>query len=149
MFARPEFRGVRTADSGNFVHATKKRNERRSKRMLLVDDHDLFRQVLAVVLEYHTDFDRNAQADSPAEARRVLDHPEDPVDLAFVDLDLPDASVLIGELCMAGVPVLAVTESQDPERCARAVEAGAREVLTTAAPVQEIISAVQRLGGEW
>ena len=114
--------------------------------MLLVDDHDLFRQILAVVLEYHTDFARNAQADSTAEARKVLNGSEDPVDLAFVDLDLPGASALIGELCMAGVPVLAVTESQDPERCVRAVEAGAREVLTTAAPVQEIIGAVQRLG---
>ena len=76
-----------------------------------------------------------------------MHRPEGPVDLALVDLDLPDAAALIGEPCTAGGPVLDVTASQDPERRARTFEAGAREVLTTAATVQEIIGAVRRLGG--
>lgn len=148
MVARPNFRGGWVGKSGDPARpTTKRRSKKKSKRMLLVDDHDLFRQVLAVVLEHHTDFDRSTQAESPADARRALDRLEGPVDLALVDLDLPAAAALIGELCTAGVPVLAMTAGQDPERRARTLEAGAREVLTTAATVQEIIGAVRRLGG--
>ena len=46
--------------------------ETRMKRVLLVQDHNLFRQVLAVTLKYRTDFRENVQARSLAEARQVL-----------------------------------------------------------------------------
>lgn len=121
------------------------------KRVLLVDDHDLFRQVLAVVLEHHAGFGESAQAGSTAEARRaLLDGSQVEADLAFVDLDLPDtadAAALIGELRGVGVPVVAMTASRDQERHARALEAGACEVLTTAATSEEIVGAARRLGG--
>ena len=49
----------------------------RTKRVLLVDDHDLFRQVLAVVLERHADLDENLQADSVADAYAIVDGHDD------------------------------------------------------------------------
>jgi hypothetical protein len=61
--------------------------ETRMKTILLVDDHNLFRQVLAVVLKHRTVFKENIQAGSLAEARQILADRDVRFDLAIVDLD--------------------------------------------------------------
>ncbi len=80
------------------------------KRLLLVDDHNLFRQVLALILEQHTDLKENVQAGSLAEAHQLLEDLDRQVDLAVVDLDLPEGDVteLIEDLREFDVPVLAL-----------------------------------------
>jgi DNA-binding NarL/FixJ family response regulator len=116
---------------------------------LLVTEHVVFRQALALVLEWHTDF-RAVQAGSLAEAQQLLGVPyvEHP-DLAIVDLELPngDAVELIGEIheVYPRTPVLALTTSRVPERTARAREAGADEVLTMAASSEELLEGVRRI----
>jgi DNA-binding NarL/FixJ family response regulator len=120
------------------------------KRLLLVDDHDLFRQVLAVILQQHTDLKENLQAGSLAEAHQILDEldlQDEEVDLAVVDLDLPegDATRLIEDLRELEVPVLALTSSVSLERRTSALRAGAGEVLTTAACGEKIIGTARRL----
>ncbi len=119
-------------------------------RLLLVDDHDLFRQVLTVVLEQHTDLEETVQARSLEEARRFLDYMNGDFDLAIVDLDLPegDATELIKNLRELDVKVLAFTADQSLERRARALRVGAGEVLSTATPGEKIIDAAKRLIGE-
>jgi DNA-binding NarL/FixJ family response regulator len=120
------------------------------KRVLLVDDYDLFRQGLAVILQQHTNLKENLQTDSFAQAREVLDNLGGEVDLAIVDLDLPegDATELIESLRELEVPVVAFTADPSPQRRARALEAGAKEVLSTASSGEEIIGVVKRLVGE-
>jgi DNA-binding NarL/FixJ family response regulator len=121
------------------------------KRGLLVDDHDMFRQVLAVVLEQHTELKENLQAGSLAEAHRILDGLyRKAVDLAVVDLDLPegDATQLIEDLCELDVPVLALTSSLSLERRASALRAGADKVLTTATSGEKIVGTAKRLISE-
>jgi two-component system response regulator DevR len=119
------------------------------KRALLVAQHVVFRQALALLIEWHTDF-KTAQAGALAEVRRIFGNPDAQPDLAVVDLELPygDGLELIGELRRAkpDVPVLALTISQDPERAVRAKEAGASEVLTMAASSEELLEGVRRLG---
>ena len=117
------------------------------KRLLLVDDHDLFREVLALILEQHTDLKENVQAGSLAEAHRVLDEPGLQVDLAVVDLDLPegDPTELIDDLRELDIPVLAFTSSVSLERRASALEAGAGEVLTTAISGEKILDTAKQL----
>jgi len=121
------------------------------KRVLLVDDHDLFREVLGVVLERHAGFSESVQAGSLAQARRALDDHARGVDLAVVDLDLPggEGLALVEELCGAspGVAVVGVTASSDGGLRARALEAGAGEMLATSASGEEVIAAARRLGG--
>jgi DNA-binding NarL/FixJ family response regulator len=118
---------------------------------LLVAKHVVFRQTLALVLEWHEGFE-TAQAGSLAEARRVLLRTPDAEqpDLAVVDLELPDDDgfELIGEIReeWPHAPVLALTTSRDPRRHARAKEAGAGEVLTMAASSEEFLEGVRRLG---
>ncbi len=120
------------------------------KRFLLVDDHDLFRQVLTVVLEVHIDLEESIQARSLEQARRFLGHMNGDADLAIVDLDLPegDATELIKNLRELDVTVLAYTTDQSLERRATALRVGAGEVLSTATPGEKIIDTAKRLIGE-
>ena len=123
-----------------------------------MDDHDLFREVLGVVLEHHAGFGGSVHAGSLAEARRALNSREreegrgsDEFDLAVVDLDLPggDGIELLEELRQAapGVPVLGITADGDHGPRARALRAGASEVLATTASGEEIVAVARRLGG--
>lgn len=124
-------------------------NDPDRKRALLVAEHTVFRQALALLIEWHMDF-KTAQAGSLTEARRIFGKPAAEPDLVVVDLELRygDGFVLTGELRRAkpDVPVLALTISQDPERAARAKEAGAGEVLTKAASSEELLEGVRLLG---
>ena len=120
-------------------------------RVLLLEDHASFRQALALIIEREPDFSVVAQAGSLAEARALL--PQD-VDVAVVDLSLPDGEgrTVITALHRASprTRVLVPTASLDPVQRAQAVEAGAAGVLHKAAALDEIVSAVRRLGaGEW
>ena len=117
------------------------------KRLLLVDDHDLFRQCIALMLERHTDLEENVQVGSLAEARQLLDDLDRDIDLAVVDLDLPegDATELIKDLRKSDVPVLAFTSGPSSQPSASALRAGADEVLTTATSGEKIIDAAKRL----
>jgi DNA-binding NarL/FixJ family response regulator len=121
------------------------------KRVLIVDDHDLFRQVLAVVLKQYTDLRDSVQVESLAEARRVWGGLNGDIDLAIVDLDLPDGdgTELIKELRAAqpDLPVLAFTVVRSVEVRARALQAGANQVLSTATPGEKIIGAAELLVG--
>ena len=122
------------------------------KRALLVEDHRLFREGLAVMLEEHTDLKKTVQAGSLAEVRRIWGHLSGEVDLVIVDLDLPngDAISLIDNLRKAepDVPVLAFTNARSLEQRARALRAGADEVLSTASSAKNIVEVVQRFVGE-
>ena len=120
------------------------------KRALLVAKHVVFRQALALVLEWQAGF-RAVHAESLAEAHQLLLHTPDAEqpDLAVVDLELPDGEgfELIGEIheVWPQVPVLALTTGREPERAARARLAGAGEVLTMAASGEEFLEGVRRL----
>ncbi len=125
--------------------------ETTTKRVLLVDDHNLFREALTILCEQHTGLGDNVQAGSLAAARRVLgSRNSNDFALAVVDLDLPDMGgmELMGELYRAGIRVLALTTSRDSaERLAWESVPDWDEVLTTAASGEEILDAVRRIMG--
>ena len=120
------------------------------KRVLLVEDHAVFRQALALVLKREMDLREDAQAGSLAAGRACVAVLYGAIDLAIVDLLLPDGdgTELIRELHQRepAVPVLALAESKDRERYARAFEAGAGRVLAKSASLEEVLAAVRRLG---
>jgi DNA-binding NarL/FixJ family response regulator len=122
------------------------------KCVMLVDDHNIFRESLALVLEWHQDFKECLQAQSLAEAGRILGNSGSYLDLAMVDLDLAHGGGfdLIKELRMThpDVPVLAITREQDAYRRDQALRAGAAEVLTMDAPLKEIVDVAKRLVGD-
>ncbi len=118
------------------------------KRVLLIEDHALFRESLALLLEWRMDLE-SVQAGSLAEGRRVLSAAKGTADFAIIDLDLPDGdgSELIEQLheTRPDVPILAFTADHSLVKRARALEAGADEVLAKMTPVERIIGAAERL----
>jgi DNA-binding NarL/FixJ family response regulator len=120
------------------------------KRLLLVHGNPLFREVLALLLEWSIGL-QSVQAESIAEARRILGGLRDEVGLAIVDIDLPgeDSIELIEELCKAEteVTVLALTTGRSLQHYAWAWQAGAEEVFTLGQPIERLIDVIRRLAG--
>jgi DNA-binding NarL/FixJ family response regulator len=120
----------------------------RMKQALLIEDHALFREGLALLLEWRLGLE-SVEAGSSDEGHRVLSAMKGMADFAIIDLDLPDGdgSELIEQLrkTQPGVPVLALTADRSLAWQARALEAGADEVLAKATPVEQIIDAVERI----
>ena len=117
-----------------------------------MDDHGLFREVLGLVLERRAGFGKSVHAGSPAEARhRLGEGTNGRFGLAVVDLDLPGGGglELLEELRHAapGVPVLGITANRDHDLRARALGAGASEVLALSASGEEVVAAARRLVG--
>ena len=117
-------------------------------RLLLVDDHDTLRGLMADALALQPGLVVVGQAGSLGEARALLAAGVD-ADVALVDLDLPDGSGLdlIRDLSRLGVGVatLVLTGSQERVLHGLAIEAGASGVLPKTTPVAEIVAAVRRL----
>ena len=67
----------------------------REVRIMVVDDHDTFRDPLAFMLEREPDLTVVARPKSLSEAKEVLERSELAVNVAIVDLNLPDGSVMI------------------------------------------------------
>ena len=116
-----------------------------TKRILLVADHNAFREALAVRLNQEEDLEVAWQAGSLADTRDVH---LDGVDVAVVDPLLPDGDglVLIREVSVANPNAWALVLSHrlDLTMHHQALGAGATEVLTTNASLEEVINAVRR-----
>ena len=117
-------------------------------RVMLVDDHDSFRQPLAFMLEREPNLTVVAQAGSLAEARRILEG-SPKVDIAVVDLNLPDGSGkdFITELVASNpnAKALVLTAFSERERIAQAIEVGAAGTLHKSSSIDDIVDAVRRL----
>jgi DNA-binding NarL/FixJ family response regulator/signal transduction histidine kinase len=118
-------------------------------RILLVEDHAAVREAIAAVLEREPDFRVVGQAPTLAEAREKLRDYDLDVDVAVVDLGLPDGdgADLIRNLREANprAQALILTASLDRARSARAIESGAAAILDKTAHLDEIVDAVRRL----
>src|SRR5829696_662532 len=95
-----------------------------------------------------------AEADSLAEAHTLLQE-EGGLDAALIDIGLPDGDRmdLVRELEGDGgripaLPTLVITANLDHSVATRAIEAGARGVLSKMVSVRETVEAVQLLVGE-
>ncbi len=117
-------------------------------RVLLVEDHRVFGESFALLLDREPDFEVVGRTRSAAECHRYLSGGEG-FDVAVVDLYLPDGEGirLIDEMrgWCPGVRVLVLTISVDPEDHARAREAGADEVANKSDDLFEIFARIRRL----
>ena len=115
-------------------------------RVLLVEDHDSFKESLAIVINGEPDFEVVAQSGSVAETKALGDTG---ADVALVDLGLPDGdgADVIWHLREAnpGLKVMILSASLDRSEIARAVEAGAAGVIHKSSSVLEVIDALKRL----
>lgn len=118
------------------------------KRLLLIEDHDVFRECLALVLQQRTGLEV-VSSGSLAEARQRLEDSRGAVDLAIVDGHLIDGSEArsAGWLLEANVPVLTLSDSRDAEWLDH--EFGiADEMLNLDDDFEELVSAVETKIGD-
>ena len=120
----------------------------RRTRVMIVEDHADFRDLMGVLLSNQPDIKLIAQAGSLAEARDQAARLE--LDVAVLDLGLPDGSGadLISDLRRASgdVRVMVLSASLDPEGIEKARRAGADEILDKLTPLDEVLATVRRLG---
>jgi two-component system response regulator DesR len=122
--------------------------ETKRTRVMIVEDHADFRELMKVLFDRQPDIELLAQAGSLAEARAQAARFE--LDVAILDLGLPDGSGadLIADLRRAShqVRVLVLSASLDPAGIEKARSAGADVILDKLTPVGEVLATVRRLG---
>ena len=122
---------------------------RRLARIFLLEDHSWFRQALADMLEREPDLEVVGEAGSVEEARREAGEKAQQIDLALIDLLLPDGigTDLIRDLREAnpGLPVLVLTVARGPDLRSWVRSMGADEMISKDASVEEIFAAIRLL----
>jgi DNA-binding NarL/FixJ family response regulator len=118
-------------------------------RIMVVDDHDTFRDPLAFMLEREPNLTVVARPRSLSEAKEVLESAELAVDVAIVDLNLPDGSGadLIRDLRRSHphAKALVLSAMSEQRYLAEAIEAGSAGVMHKSVPMSDLVEAVRRL----
>jgi len=115
-------------------------------KVLVVDDHKLFAQAMAAVLEQDEQLSIQALAGSLAEAVEHLRR--QPADVVLLDYRLPDTNGVDAIAVIKNVAPLAavviVTAAEDERILLAALEAGCAGFVTKSADVMDVREAVQR-----
>ncbi|MFQ6027152.1 MAG: response regulator transcription factor, partial [Dehalococcoidia bacterium] len=121
---------------------------KRPLQVLLVDDHDIVRKGLAMIMSRQEDLQVVGEAGTAAEAveKAAALSP----DVAVLDIRLPDGSGI--EACRdirsqnADIKVLMLTSYSDEEAVIGSIMAGASGYLLKEIRSQEIVEAIRRVG---
>ena len=117
---------------------------------LLVEQHAVFRQAMARLLESHLAVELVEEAATVAEARALALESLGAIDVVVSELALPDgeATDFLAALreAQADVPVLVLTFRGDRPSRERSLELGAARVMSKEAHVGEIFDAIRELG---
>lgn len=121
--------------------------ETKSIRLLLVDDHAIFRQGVKGLLASTPDLQVVAEAGNYLQAVEMLRTTR--INGVVADLSMPgrDGIELISHIKTTnpGIPILILTMHQDLEYASRALRSGASGYLTKAATSDELVSAIRRI----
>jgi two-component system, NarL family, nitrate/nitrite response regulator NarL len=119
----------------------------REIRILLVDDHSLFRESLSRLLEAEPDLRIAGNCSNVTEALAILDR--EPVDLVLLDYDLGEQE---GSLFFEALKsrtlncrVLMVTAGMSDSGTLRALEGGAAGIFLKHSPPSQLVEAIYRV----
>ncbi len=118
-------------------------------RIFLLEDHSWFRRALADMLEREPDLEVVGEAGSLEEARQGARDKAKEIDLALIDLLLPDGigTDVIRDLRggKPDLPVLVLTVARGPDLYSWVRSMGADEMISKDASVEEILAAIRIL----
>jgi DNA-binding NarL/FixJ family response regulator len=116
-------------------------------RILLVDDHSLFRESLSRLLQAEPDFRIVGNCGSVAEALEILAH--EPADVVLLDYDLGDeqGSTFLERAREQGFDgrILMVTAGMGDTNTLRALEAGSAGVFLKHSPPSDLVNAIHKV----
>ena len=124
---------------------------KKKERVVIVDDHPMFRERLSELINHELDMEVCGEADDAQEAIRLIR--ETSPDLAIVDITLKGSSGLelvksIKALSIV-VPVLVLSMHDESLYAERALRAGATGYITKHQATEELLLAIRRvLSGE-
>ena len=114
-------------------------------RILIADDHELFREGLRVVLDLRPDFEVVAEAANVAET--IAAHAQHHPDLTLLDLQMPDGTGIdalkIIRKTQPDARVLMLTTYDGDEDIYRAMAAGASGYLLKSIPSKQLEAAIR------
>jgi DNA-binding NarL/FixJ family response regulator len=118
------------------------------RRVMIVDDHELYREGLRSIVEAHPSYQVVAQAATVREAYALLDSPLE-LDLLIVDLSMPGSNgmALLRELRRRRrrEPVLVLTMHADANLAAEAFAAGAKGFALKSDSRAELLEAIEHV----
>jgi two-component system, NarL family, response regulator DevR len=118
-------------------------------RIFLLEDHSWFREALAGMLGREADLEVVGEAGSLTDARAEVSDKAGQIDLALVDLLLPDGigTDVIRDLraTRPDVPVLVLSVARGPDLYSWVRAMGADEMISKDASTQEIFAAIRIL----
>ena len=120
-------------------------------RVLVVDDHDLFRTGLASLLDAQPDIEVVAQASGGSMGIRLAS--ELRPDVVLMDLRMPDIEGAEATFTIMqhdpSMRVLALTAVSEDSAVSAAMRAGASGFLAKDTPISEVVAAVRAAAGGW
>ncbi|MEX1083400.1 MAG: response regulator transcription factor, partial [Xanthobacteraceae bacterium] len=123
-------------------------------RLIIADDHPLFRGALREAVKGLFDHIDIAEAGSFDEITKLLER-DGEVDLVLLDLAMPGVRGFSGLICLRAqypsVPVMVVSASEDPAVIRRCMDFGASGFIPKTLGVEAMRAAITRVlaGGEW
>jgi DNA-binding NarL/FixJ family response regulator len=124
------------------------------KRILLADDHPLFRQALRAVIAGAQPAFTVEEADTLESAQNALEKYQD-IELVMLDLKMPDCRGFSGLLTLRALypllPIIIVSASQDSEIVSRAITFGAAGFIPKSATYAQIAEGLEAVmaGDVW
>ncbi len=122
------------------------------KKILIADDHPLFREALQHAISNHFENVEIVNSDSFSSLQKSLIHHAD-VDLVLLDLHMPGAvgfsTLHYLDINHAQIPVAIISANEEAEIIARAIKYGAVGFIPKSLPIENIITAIKTImGGE-
>lgn len=114
-------------------------------RLIIADDHALFRQGLKSMLRLEPDVAVVAEVERVSELAGVL--ARTPCDVLLLDLQMEHNSLTDIESLAASVKVVVVTASERPEEALAAIRFGARAVVFKRFAIETLMSAIRAVAG--
>ena len=123
-------------------------------KVIIADDHPLFRQALLETLKAKLSSTQWLEAETVTELDSVLEQTSD-ADLLLLDLNIPGAhgfnTLVHVRKHFPQIPVVVVSAYEDADTIAKAMEFGASGFVPKSTPVETIFAAISQVlsGGLW
>ncbi|WDE12411.1 response regulator transcription factor [Thalassomonas haliotis] len=115
-------------------------------KIIVADDHPLFRQALLETLKTRMPSSAWFQAETVEQLNQVLSAQQD-ADLLLLDLNIPGAhgfnNLIYARNHYPQIPVVVISAYEDNDTIAKAMEFGASGFVPKSTPVEDIFSAIQ------